>query len=130
MAKLGNNSIMASIRHRAEQSLAFASLVAIFVFFTFANEAFATWSNITGILLSTAVIGLLAIGTTFVIITGGIDLSIGTGVTLTSVMIGWALANMGRGVLFRNPLFRFDKAIRAQSVIRAAIRYPGKARNP
>jgi len=64
MAKLGNNSIMASIRHRAEQSLAFASLVAIFVFFTFANEAFATWSNITGILLSTAVIGLLALAIT------------------------------------------------------------------
>ena len=70
-------------------------MVAIFIFFTFANSAFATWSNITGILLSTAVIGLLAIGTTFVIITGGIDLSIGTGVTLTSVMVAWSLNNMG-----------------------------------
>ena len=95
MANLTNNALLASIRQRAEQSLAFASLVVIFIFFTFANEAFATWSNITGILLSTAVIGLLAIGTTFVIITGGIDLSIGTGVTLTSVMVGWALKNMG-----------------------------------
>jgi ribose transport system permease protein len=38
---------------------------------------------------------LLAIGTTFVIITGGIDLSIGTGVTLTSVMVAWSLNNMG-----------------------------------
>ena len=93
MANLTNNALLASIRQRAEQSLAFASLVVIFIFFTFANEAFATWSNITGILLSTAVIGLLAIGTTFVIITGGIDLSIGTGVTLTSVMVGWALNN-------------------------------------
>ena len=95
MAKLTNNALLVSIRHRAEQSLAFASLVAIFLFFTFANQAFATWSNITGILLSTAVIGLLAIGTTFVIITGGIDLSIGTGVTLTSVMVGWTMKNMG-----------------------------------
>jgi ribose transport system permease protein len=95
MAKLKDNALMASIRHRAEQSLAFASLVVIFIFFTFANSAFATWSNITGILLSTAVIGLLAIGTTFVIITGGIDLSIGTGVTLTSVMVAWSLNNMG-----------------------------------
>lgn len=95
MSKLNDNALMVSIRHRAEQSLAFASLVLIFVFFTFANSAFATWSNITGILLSTAVIGLLAIGTTFVIITGGIDLSIGTGVTLTSVMVAWSLNNMG-----------------------------------
>ena len=93
MAKLKDNALMASIRHRAEQSLAFASLVAIFVFFTFANSAFATWSNITGILLSTAVIGLLAIGTTFVIITGGIDLSVGTMMTVSAVATGIIITN-------------------------------------
>jgi len=83
------------IKQQLQQSLAFASLVVIFVFFAFANPAFATLSNINGILLSTAVIGLLAVGTTFVIITAGIDLSIGTGVTLTSVMAAYAMKNMG-----------------------------------
>jgi ribose transport system permease protein len=52
-------------------------------------------SNISGILLSTAVIGILAVGTTFVIITGGIDLSIGTGMTLCAVMTGVFITNMG-----------------------------------
>lgn len=85
----------AIIKRQIQQSLAFASLVAIFVFFAFANPAFATLSNINGILLSTAVIGLLAVGTTFVIITAGIDLSIGTGVTLTSVMTAFAMKNLG-----------------------------------
>ena len=41
-----------------------------------------------GILLSTAVIGVLALGSTFVIITGGIDLSVGTVMTLSGVMTG------------------------------------------
>ncbi|MPZ00845.1 MAG: ABC transporter permease [Actinophytocola sp.] len=52
------------------------------------------WSNVSGILLSTAVIGVLALGTTFVIITAGIDLSTGTGMTLCAVMTGVLLTNM------------------------------------
>jgi ribose transport system permease protein len=91
-AKLGFTTL---IKRQLQQSLAFASLVVIFVFFAFSNPAFATLSNINGILLSTAVIGLLAVGTTFVIITAGIDLSIGTGVTLTSVLTAYAMKNLG-----------------------------------
>ena len=86
--------LVASIRRQAEQSLAFASLVLIFIFFSFANNAFYSWSNISGILLSTAVTGMLAIGTTFVIITGGIDLSVGTGTTLTAVMTAYFLSDL------------------------------------
>ena len=40
-------------------------------------------------------IGLLALGTTFVIITGGIDLSIGTGMTLCAVISGVLIVNSG-----------------------------------
>lgn len=82
------------LRAKLQQSLAFATLVVLLVFFSIASNAFFTWSNISGILLSTAVIGILALGTTFVIITGGIDLSIGTGMTLSSVMTGIFLVNM------------------------------------
>jgi ribose transport system permease protein len=44
------------------------------------------------------VIGTLALGTTFVIITGGIDLSIGTGMSLCAVMSGVFIVNMGMPV--------------------------------
>ena len=81
-----------TLRRQAEQSLAFASLVIIFVFFSFQNSNFYSLDNINGILLSTAVTGLLAVGTTFVIITGGIDLSVGTGTTLAAVMAATALS--------------------------------------
>ncbi|MBN2222826.1 MAG: ABC transporter permease, partial [Vallitaleaceae bacterium] len=39
--------------------------------------------------------GVLAVGVTFVIITGGIDLSIGTGMTFASVMTGVFVTNLG-----------------------------------
>src|SRR5439155_520276 len=44
------------------------------------------FDNVVGILIATAVNGILALGVTFVIISGSIDLSIGTVMTLSSVM--------------------------------------------
>jgi len=78
-----------------QQVLAFASLLALFVFFSIASGSFLQYSNIMGILLSTAVIGILALGATFVIITGGIDLSVGTVMTLSSVLTGVIVVNAG-----------------------------------
>ncbi|GAA3877449.1 ABC transporter permease [Leifsonia kafniensis] len=89
--KLGARNFLQA---KLQQSLAFGTLVVLLVFFSLASNNFFTWSNISGILLSTAVIGILALGTTFVIITGGIDLSIGTGMTLAAVMTGVFLVNM------------------------------------
>ena len=71
-----------------QKLLAFASLIVMFVVFSLASPNFARFNNIVGILLSTAVNGILAVGVNFVIITGGIDLSIGTVMTLSSVMAG------------------------------------------
>jgi len=71
-----------------QQVLALASLVVLLVTFSISSGNFFQFSNLIGILLSTAVIGVLALGSTFVIITGGIDLSVGTVMTLSSVMTG------------------------------------------
>ncbi|WP_026818653.1 ABC transporter permease [Arthrobacter castelli] len=83
------------LRSSLQQFLAFASLIALVIFFSIASGKFMTLSNISGILLATSVIGILALGTTFVIISGGIDLSIGTGMTLCSVMTGVFLTYLG-----------------------------------
>lgn len=82
-------------RQRLQQVLAFAGLVVIFAFFSLASPYFLDWNNVKGILLATAVTGIMALGATFVIATGGIDLSVGTGMTLCSVMTGVFLANLG-----------------------------------
>lgn len=83
------NRFMNLIRREIGQVFALAGLVAIFAFFSIMQPAFYSWLNISnGILMSTAVVGLLALGVTFVIITGGIDLSVGTSMTLCAVLVG------------------------------------------
>lgn len=73
----------------ARQKLfAFASLILLMAFFSIASPAFMQVDNLLGILQSTAVNGVLAIASTFIIITAGIDLSVGTLMTLCAVMAG------------------------------------------
>ncbi len=95
----GVDAVGVTLRDRLQQFLAFASLIAIFVFFSLASSNFLNYSNVTAILFSTVVIGLLALGTTFVIITGGIDLSIGTGMALCGVISGVLITKTGVPVL-------------------------------
>jgi ribose transport system permease protein len=71
-----------------QKMLAFLSLIILFTFFSFASPAFAQMNNVLAIMQATAVVGVLAISATFVIITGGIDLSVGTLMTFTAVMCG------------------------------------------
>jgi ribose transport system permease protein len=85
----GGNKITAFVRREIGRVAALASLIVIFTFFAIMRPVFASWANVSGgILMSTTVIGLLAIGVTFVIITGGIDLSVGTSMALTGVIVG------------------------------------------
>jgi ribose transport system permease protein len=79
-----------------QRLLAFASLIALLVVFTaLSPDAFMTRDNIIGILQSTTVIGVLAIASTFVIITAGIDLSVGVLMTFCAVMAGIFMVNLG-----------------------------------
>lgn len=68
--------------------LAFGALIAMVVVFSIASPNFLQFDNIVGILLATTVNGVLALGVTFVIIAGGIDLSIGTVMSLSAVIAG------------------------------------------
>jgi len=79
-----------------QKVLAFASLIALLAVFTFLKpDAFMTEDNIIGILQSTTVIGVLAIASTFIIITSGIDLSVGVLMTFCAVMAGVFMVNLG-----------------------------------
>jgi ribose transport system permease protein len=69
-----------------QRFLAFGGLIILIIVFSLASPYFLTSENMGGILLATAVNGVLALGVTFVIINGGIDLSVGTVMTLSAVM--------------------------------------------
>jgi ribose transport system permease protein len=78
-----------------QRLLALGALVILLVFFSITVPHFASTNNYIDILTATAVNGVLATGVTFVIITGGIDLSLGTAMTFTSVVMGLVSVNLG-----------------------------------
>lgn len=92
-----NSAILPNrLNSKATQTiLAFASLILLVVVFSLASPNFFRPDNLVGILLATAVNGILAVGITFIIVTGGIDLSIGTVMTFGSVMAAAAITVLG-----------------------------------
>jgi ribose transport system permease protein len=73
----------------------FGPLVGLaFVLVTFGGlrpETFLTWNNFEVMLLQTAVVGTAALGMTLVIISGGIDLSVGSNIALCTVVVALLL---------------------------------------
>ncbi|MFT3962991.1 MAG: ABC transporter permease [Propionivibrio sp.] len=58
------------------------------------SEHFLTANNLLNLLDQSVVIGVVAIGMTFVILTGGIDLSVGSVAGLTGIILGLAMREM------------------------------------
>ncbi|MFR5855595.1 MAG: ABC transporter permease [Lachnospiraceae bacterium] len=84
-----------SKRFDMQKLLAPAALVILYIFFSlFGKNFFSTYTAKT-ILESTYYIGFMAFGVTFVIITGGIDLSIGTVMNCAALIGGTAYSMWG-----------------------------------
>ncbi len=62
------------------------TLLAMWLFFSIASSSFATWVNLNNILSQVATAGILAVGMTFVLLTGEIDLSIAAVMGLAAEM--------------------------------------------
>ena len=69
-----------------------ALLIAIVL--SFLSPFFLTRSNIFNVLDQSVVIGIVSVGMTFVILTGGIDLSVGSVAGLTGIVLGLTLAHL------------------------------------
>jgi ribose transport system permease protein len=67
------------------------ALVALCVYLSITQEVFLTWGNLTNIAKSNSVVFLLAIGATFVVISGGIDLSVASAATAAGMILGLTL---------------------------------------
>jgi ribose transport system permease protein len=78
-----------------QKAVAFVVLILLLAFFSIFAPNFAAWNNMVNIMQATAVNGVLGVAVTFVIISGGIDLAVGTMMTLTAVMAGLVLTNLG-----------------------------------
>jgi len=87
---------LAAIRFREVNIL--LALIVLCLFFYWRNPIFITPLNRAIIFRWVAVFALLGIGGTLVIITGGIDLSPGSMVALTNMLVAWLMVDAGLGM--------------------------------
>ena len=74
----------------------FGGLLVVFVFFAvLAPGEFVSFYNLKTILTQSVIVGIAALGMTFVIISRGIDLSVGSQIALGTVVVAVLLANQG-----------------------------------
>ena len=80
------------LKNNMQLMLVTVALFVILLFFSIAANGFAKPNIYLDIVLQSAYTGVMALGATFVIATSGIDLSVGTGMSLVAVMAGIFLA--------------------------------------
>lgn len=85
---------------RAKQSPLLGAVVAFFavvIVMSIASDTFLTAGNLTNLVRQGAVLSIAAIGQTFVIITGGIDLSVAPLISLSTVLTASLITDHGMG---------------------------------
>ncbi|WP_040283323.1 ABC transporter permease [Tessaracoccus massiliensis] len=80
------------LKSSLQQIFVFLALVLIYIMFMVVAPNFATLGVAMDIIQQSAYVGVMALGATFIIATGGIDLSVGTGMSFVAVMAGVFLA--------------------------------------
>src|SRR5689334_14232300 len=88
-----------------EFALFFVVIALIVVGAIWQGDAFMSKDNFFNFLRQGSVVGVLAIGMTFVIATAGIDLSVGSMVAATAIAGGWLMEHIG--ILDSNPTLWF-----------------------
>jgi ribose/xylose/arabinose/galactoside ABC-type transport system permease subunit len=83
------------IRRLGHESLLALVVLAEIVYFGFRGTNFLTVGNAFEVVRASVEIGLLALALTAVILTGGIDLSVGSLLGLSAVLLGWAVREEG-----------------------------------
>ncbi|MGW6659681.1 ABC transporter permease [Rhodococcus sp. NPDC055024] len=73
-------------------------LVALVIVFSATTDHFLTANNIKAVLAGASIIWVLSLGTTFMMVLGYFDLSIGSMLTLCGVLLGYLAVNSGFGI--------------------------------
>jgi inositol transport system permease protein len=70
-------------------------LLLLVAFFGFQNERFLSVRNLTNILTEVSIYGIVAVGMTYVILTGGVDLAVGSLLAFAAMTSAWVLQRLG-----------------------------------
>jgi ribose transport system permease protein len=91
-----NGSRLAAIARGASREAGLLLVIAVlFISFGLARPLFFDGNNVLNILVQASVVGILAIGQTYVLLTGGIDLSIGSIVAVSAIVSGTLAPSLG-----------------------------------
>ena len=91
-APRGAGGLVRRLFHMRETGLILI-ILALFVVMSLASPYFLTWVNIRAMVMAFAVEGIVVVGMTILLISGGIDLSVGSVTALSMVIAGWLFLN-------------------------------------
>lgn len=83
---------------KSKESAVFLLFLATFAVFALQTDRFAVSDNLFNVARQYSELAIVAVGLTMVIITGGIDISVGSVVGLSSILVGVLAAGMGMNV--------------------------------
>ncbi|MEM5528879.1 ABC transporter permease [Gammaproteobacteria bacterium AS21] len=97
----GNNSAAVLLSKFDLTTMALpAALIIMSLVFSWLNPVFFSGANIVAILHQSSIVGIMALAMTFVIMTGGIDLSVGPVLAISGVICAWLLQLTDGSVVF------------------------------
>lgn len=93
-----NGITMEAVKKFLKKSALWLIFIALILFASILSPKFLTYRNIFNILRQISILGVLAIGMTFVIVSNGIDLSVGNVMSLSCVMVPLLLTRVGNNI--------------------------------
>src|SRR5699024_630341 len=89
------NSLSLKEWMKTPEMLTLIGFIILCIFFSVASQEFLSMSNLSNIVRQVSINGILAVGMTFVILTGGIDLSVGSVMALTGTIMAGMMISYG-----------------------------------
>ena len=89
------NNILFQIKDKA----IWVVFIILFIGFSIANQRFLHPNNLLMVLRQVSMLGIASVGMTFVILTAGIDLSIGSIITIVNIICAYMMVNMGMNMV-------------------------------
>ena len=96
---MNNGTVLKKVRKVLNTMGVYLIPLIMFAILSITSEYFLTSSNIINLMMQVAVVGILAVGQTFVIVTGGIDLSVSSLLSFTGCLAIGLYNDMAVGLL-------------------------------
>ncbi len=93
-----SNGVATFVRNRlmSGEGMLYVGFLVLILIFALSSPVFLSWANFANIGRQTALVSIIAVGMTFVIVSGEFDLSVGSGMALSGVMAALAMKGIGQ----------------------------------